>query len=96
MKTVVILTIYAGPLGCFQPGAMPELEDKHAEELVNANCARWPTAEDRRENAMRNPPERAAHVANAENDSRRAQGKIRTAQEGKPGGKGFLGKKPQP
>lgn len=83
MKTVVILTIYAGPLGCYQPGSMPELSDDHAKELVEGRCARWPTAEDlARENAMRNPPERAAHVANAEADSRRAQGKIRRAQEG--------------
>lgn len=40
--TVRILTIYAGPLGTFQPGELAELPDAEAKGLLKAGFAEVP------------------------------------------------------
>lgn len=73
--------LYAGPLGCFQPGETATVGDEEGKALVEGRFAIEVTARDEaRENAMRLSPERAAHAPNAEATSRTAQRKIRQAE----------------
>lgn len=81
MKTVRMKSLYAGPLGCFQPGDTTRLEDNEADALIDGKYAVEVTAkENSRENAMRLSSERAAHVPNAEATARTARRKIAQAE----------------